>query len=736
MNKKFHALTCLIIASIMTVNAQAPKAVSTMETFDAVSLPTGWTIVDTLTDSHTWEFLTVYPVAYSLDGTPFAMVNSDAAGSVPMSEQLISPTYNLASNNLIIIEFDQYFDYFGGGGSESARVDVWNGSAWVNVYTATADAGGWATPDHQYIDASAYKNANFKVRFYYKGANGDYWWAIDNVKIWDPQPNDVGISSLAAPVSGFGMGTEQISVVVKNYGTIKQTSIPVVYQVDGGSVVSEVLNDTYTGFDSLIPGASFTYTFTATFDFSAYQTYNVKTWSGLSTDTDHANDTITTAVTNDPQLVQNTLDQILNGTMGVESDGDYYWVSFFTTPGKFGKYSLTGTLIDTFRITSCAVGIRDMAWDPTTGHFFGGSGSPTIYELALDSVTPSLIGTFSTSTSVRYIAYDHVRNGFWVGNINGDIYLIDRAGAQITAAGVVNPILNSNLTGMGSRYGLAFDDWSCPSEYLWIFCQPGTPSNVYLTQVDIYTGLPTGRNFDLEDQISFSGTLHSAGGLFTQPDIVAGTVSVGGLVTGATTETNPNMIFIMDLQALHPDQPMVINSIFPAADSTNIQFGNVIELIIEEPFVVNDTALIVITDGITPVVIDSVTVSGDTLRVYHQDFSGETIYTVHFLAGALTGLCSDNTDFSWSFTTGVTGLTEDGTDRIIFYPNPANNSFVVNDAEGAVLKIFTLTGNCVLEQRLTERNQQINTSNLVEGMYLIEIAADGMKQVQKLVISR
>ncbi|HPF00708.1 MAG TPA: T9SS type A sorting domain-containing protein [Bacteroidales bacterium] len=738
MNKKFYALTCLIIASILTVHAQAPKAVTTMETFDAVSLPAGWTVVDTLSDTHTWEFVTVYPVAYTLDGTPFAIVNSDAAGSVPMSEQLISPTYDLSSNNQILIEFDMYFHYFGGGGSESANAEVWDGSTWVNLMSITSDMGGWGTPQHVTIDASAHKNANFKVRFYYKGANGDYWWAIDNVKIWDPQPNDVGIASLVTPSNGFGMSAEAISVSVKNYGTTAQTSIPVSYQVDGGAVVNETLNTSYTGFTTLAPGAEFTYTFTATYDFSAYQTYQIKTWTGLATDTDHENDTLYTSISNAPELVQNTYDYILNGTLGIESDGDFFWVSFYTTPGKFGKYSLSGTLLDTFRISSLAVGIRDLAYDPVSGHFFGGAGTPTIYELALDSVTPSLIGSVSTPSgaSVRYIAYDHVRDGFWVGNLNGDIFLVDRTGALLNATGIVNPIASGTLTGLGNRYGLAFDDWSCPSEYLWIFSQPGTPSNVYLSQVDIYTGLPTGRSIDVTTQISFSGAVPAAGGLFTHPDIVAGTVSVGGLVTGATTDADPNMIFIMDLQALHPDQPMVINSVFPAPDSTNIQFGNVIELIINEPFVVNDTALIVITDGTTPVIIDSVTVSGDTLRIYHQDFSGETTYTVHFFAGALTGLCSDNTDFSWSFTTGVTGFTEAASGSVSLFPNPANNSIIVDGAEGAVLKIFTLTGNCVLEQLLTEQNQQINTSNLVEGMYVIEIAAEGIRQLQKLVISR
>ncbi|HBG69382.1 MAG: hypothetical protein A2W93_15600 [Bacteroidetes bacterium GWF2_43_63] len=736
MNKKFYALACLIIASIMTVNAQAPKAVSTNETFDNASLPAGWSIVDSLTDSHTWEFVNTYLISYTLDGTPFAMVNSDAAGAVPMSEQLISPTYNLSSNNLVIIEFDMYFHYFGGGGSESGNVEVWNGSAWVNMMNVTTDMGDWGTPQHVTIDASAQKNADFKVRFHYKGANNDYWWAIDNVKIWDPQPNDVGILALDAPVDGFGMGVEQISVVVKNFGTNAQTSIPVSYQVDGGSIVNETLNSSFSGFTSLAPGAEFTYTFSATYDFSAFQTYNVKTWTGLSTDTDHANDTMNTAISNAPQLVQNTLDQIPNGTLGVESDGDFYWVSFYTTPGKFGKYSLTGTLIDTFNITACTVGIRDLAYDPATGHFFGGAGTPNLYELALDSVTPSLIGSVSTPTSVRYVACDHVRNGFWVGNINGDIYLIDRTGATMTGAGVVNPILNANLTGLGNRYGLAFDDWSCPSEYLWVFCQPTTPSNVYLSQVDIYTGLPTGRDFDVSSQITFSGAVPAAGGLFTQPDIISGTVSVGGLVTGATTDADPNMIFIMNLQALHPDQPMVINNFFPGDGAIQVQADHLVMLWIDEPFVVNNPSLIQILDGVTPVAIDSVTVSGDTLRIYHDTFLGETLYSVVFAAGALTGMCSDNTPFSWSFTTGTVGVEESGEQSFELYPNPANNSVNVKDAEGAVMKIYSLTGNCVLEQLLTDGNQNVNVSSLSEGMYIMEIAADGIRQVQKLVISR
>jgi len=725
----------LFATATFQAQAQSPKAVSLNENFDNVALPAGWTIIDSLTDSHTWEFVNTYLVSYTLDGTPFALVNSDAAGAVAMSEQLISPTYNLASNNLVIIEFDQYFHYFGGGGSETGNVDVWNGSAWVNVYSATADAGTWGTPDHQYINATAYKNANFKVRFYYKGANNDYWWAIDNVKIWDPQPNDVGIKAMTAPVDGFGMTNEQISVVVKNYGTSAQTSIPVSYQVDGGSVVNETLNSAYSGFTSLAPGAEFTYTFSATYDFSAIATYNVKTWTGLGTDTDHANDTMNTPVTNSPALVQSVF-PLQNGTFGVETDGNYYYVSYYTTPGKFGRYTLAGAFVDTFRITACTVGIRDMAYDPTTGHFFGGAGTPTIYELALDSVTPTLIGTVSTPTTVRYIAYDHVRDGFWVGNVTGDIYLVNKTGATMTGTGVVNPILNSSLTGLSNRYGIAFDDWSCPSEYLWVFCQPGSPSNIFLAEVDVYTGLPTGRSVDLSTQLYLTGTVPAAAGLFTHPDLVSGTVSVGGLITGANTGADASSIFIVNLQAVHPDKPFVVDGIFPADGAVQVHLNHYVALWASEPWVLNDTSLITITDGVTPVVIDSVVIAGDTVKLFHPDFQGETTYHVTFGAGTMTGLCLDNEDYTWSFTTGAVGVSEETMEVLNLYPNPASDAVIVANEAGSVWRLFTLTGRCADEQQITENMQQISLSNIPEGLYMVEITANGVRKVQKLIISR
>jgi hypothetical protein len=737
MRKFIYAVAVLLISTTVQLHSQTPKAVALFENFDAVSLPASWTIVDSLNDSNTWEFISAYQ-ANTLDGTPFAMVNSDAAGAVALSEQLITPALDVSGYATVFVEFDHYFREFGGGGSEIGDVDVWNGSSWVNIYSVNITTGSWGAPDHQYIDASAYKNAAFKVRFRYYNANNDYYWSVDNVRIWDPQPNDVGIASVVAPLTGYNLSaTETVSVLVKNYGLNAQNSIPVHFQVDNGTVVNETLDNTYSGFTSLAAGDTFTYVFTATADLTGFQTHEVKAWTGLGTDTDHANDTLVSHPENIEQFVQLSFDALESGTFGVETNGNYFFVSFWTDPGLFARYTMAGVYVDTFRIASLAVGIRDMAYDPVTGHFFGGAATPVIYELALDSVIPTLIGQVSTPSgaTVRYIAYDDVRDGFWVGNLTGDIYLVDKAGALITVAGVTNPILNASLTGAENRYGLAFDNWSCPGEYLWAFCQPGTPSNIVLAEIDIATGLPTGRTLDVTSQLSLTGANPTSAGLFTHPDLITGTVSVGGLIQNAYTGPTPNMVFLLDLEGLHPTPQMTADDLFPANSASDVHLDHNLIVTFFDSIVLNSAAGITIMDGTTPVANISAVVDGKVLTISHDDFVGLTTYTATIPAGTVTGDCSDNLEVVWSFTTGTVGVDENSAPVIGIFPNPATGSFTIAGAQNSMVSVYTISGVCVSKTEIENAVQTINIEELPAGMYVVEVVADGCKVVEKLVVN-
>lgn len=96
--------------------------------------------------------------------------------------------------------------------------------------------------------------------------------------------NDVAIVDIA-PNSGELTATEDITVTIENYGTTAQTSIPVSYNIDGGTTVSE----TYSG--SIAPGGTDTYTFTVQADLSIPgQLYRIESRTELAGDNFEPND--------------------------------------------------------------------------------------------------------------------------------------------------------------------------------------------------------------------------------------------------------------------------------------------------------------------------------------------------------------------------------------------------------------------------------------------------------------
>ncbi|EDM44325.1 conserved repeat domain [unidentified eubacterium SCB49] len=104
---------------------------------------------------------------------------------------------------------------------------------------------------------------------------------------------DTGVVSVDAPASGAGLGAaESITVTIQNFGASTQTSIPVYYTFEGGAAVTE----TYTG--SIAQGATDTYTFTTTEDFSELGDYAVTAGTDLSGDADTSNDEIAVTISN------------------------------------------------------------------------------------------------------------------------------------------------------------------------------------------------------------------------------------------------------------------------------------------------------------------------------------------------------------------------------------------------------------------------------------------------------
>jgi uncharacterized membrane protein len=155
-----------------------------MADFDT-GVPTGWQIIAGGDTDDTWEWIEDLN-GNTLDGTPFMIVDSDAAGSgsILLEETLITPAFDASDiDDSLMLEFDQYYRHLG---NQYSEVDVWDGTDWVNVLYQDVTVGSWTDPDHQVIDITAYANDELRIRFYFTdGTSYGWYWAIDNVNVYE-----------------------------------------------------------------------------------------------------------------------------------------------------------------------------------------------------------------------------------------------------------------------------------------------------------------------------------------------------------------------------------------------------------------------------------------------------------------------------------------------------------------------------------------------------------------------
>ncbi|MCE4065187.1 T9SS type A sorting domain-containing protein [Chryseobacterium gleum] len=163
------------------------------ENFNGNVLPTGWTVENPDT-SYNWSVGTQNGFAGFPDGAAF--FDDDDAGptGVNTNARLISPVINLtgvANPKLSFNYANMIYDF-----DSTLKVEVFNGTSWVQVFTFSGDAGVWDLDFNTFsyvvttydtaanIDLTPYANAAFKLRFVYDDA-GDYSYGVvvDNVMI-------------------------------------------------------------------------------------------------------------------------------------------------------------------------------------------------------------------------------------------------------------------------------------------------------------------------------------------------------------------------------------------------------------------------------------------------------------------------------------------------------------------------------------------------------------------------
>ncbi|MFK7969724.1 MAG: HYR domain-containing protein [Bacteroidia bacterium] len=252
--------------------------------FNNSAMPTGWT--NTGTGCATgWDFR-VNAVGGPLggpgniNGTPMAVFSDDSLGigCSGDSGELTTGAVDASAYSGLTLNFDYNYRHGDFDEPSSFEVEVYNGTAWVNVMTRTSDdAGEWnaGTPgpfSSASIDVSAHNNANFQVRFIYTdggtaGTNQAWNWyaAVDNYEL---------VGSLMAPINDFngtadasGMYPVGITTVTYTAADASGNTATCTFDVtvtDNGNPTITCPNDTTIDADANNCGAVFTYAASAT----------------------------------------------------------------------------------------------------------------------------------------------------------------------------------------------------------------------------------------------------------------------------------------------------------------------------------------------------------------------------------------------------------------------------------------------------------------------------------------
>lgn len=120
---------------------------------------------------------------------------------------------------------------------------------------------------------------------------------------------DANVTGLTAPVSGCNLtASTQVRIRVRNNRTEALTNVPVAYQINGGTVVTDII-------PSIAASGLSIFTFTTNADLSADGEYNVVGWAAIPNDFDNSNDTFKVTVYNQSRANASFTTSVIGGDL-------------------------------------------------------------------------------------------------------------------------------------------------------------------------------------------------------------------------------------------------------------------------------------------------------------------------------------------------------------------------------------------------------------------------------------
>lgn len=233
--KKFTLSLSLIVLAVGGIFAQTTIYT---QNFSGTNLPAGWQNVDnTPNNAGKWTRKTsAHSFASTTATNGFMIFDSDLLGNDNKGENadLISGAINCSANANVALQFEHFFQQYA---SSTGTVFVSNdGINWAQVYTISSTTSNPATVVIDITPVAAYQTTVY-VKFNWIG-DYDYWWAVDDIKLFEPAPLDISVESISMD-QFVGLGSKTVSGVIKNNGANTINSFDLSYTDNGGAAVSQ-----------------------------------------------------------------------------------------------------------------------------------------------------------------------------------------------------------------------------------------------------------------------------------------------------------------------------------------------------------------------------------------------------------------------------------------------------------------------------------------------------------------
>ncbi|RKY93342.1 MAG: hypothetical protein DRQ13_09585, partial [Ignavibacteriae bacterium] len=175
------------------------------ELFPVAGLPSGWTNVDNGVSGIVWAFDN--PGGRTLTGnfdSDFTIIDSDDAGSgVTLDATLTTIAVDCGTATNVSFGFDHQFNNIGINDIGIIEISV-DGTTWTNIDTIDTDTGYPNPPVYAEYDVTAIAAGQSTVYFrwtYVDGGSWAWWWAIDNVVVYEPDAFPLP-ASIVNPLDG------------------------------------------------------------------------------------------------------------------------------------------------------------------------------------------------------------------------------------------------------------------------------------------------------------------------------------------------------------------------------------------------------------------------------------------------------------------------------------------------------------------------------------------------------